>query len=207
MPCVARTDRQRSADPQADWLTPAPDGTAVQLPWPDETGPFLLTCHLAVVDGRTQMVGLDIRSFESSDDGTPAPGPRGLAEVNHPVLRSLRAGEIAEAARLRLAAELTSQARSRRGTPAQREEAQRRYSVLSAPQPTRPTGHRPASAQLEKVAELFLQALAAGGETAKAPSLYVHHALASQGSDITLNAVRGQIHRARQKGLIPLIRG
>ena len=40
-----------------------------------------------------------------------------------------------------------------------------------------------------------------------APSLYVHHALATEGSDITLNAVRGQIHRARQKGLIPKIRG
>jgi pantothenate synthetase len=130
-----------------------------------------------------------------------------LAEVNHPVLRSLRAGEIAEAARVRLAAELAAQSRSRRGAAADRQEAARRYQALTTPSRPRPTGARPASTQLEKVAELFLAALAAGGDSARRPSVYVHQALAAQGSDISLNTVRGQIHRARVKGLIPLVRG
>lgn len=190
-----------------DWLTPTPDGTPVEIPWPEESGPFVLTCHLALVDGRAELVGLDVRSFTLSASGAPASGPSGLAEVNHPVLRSLRAGEIAEAARLRLAAELASQARSRRGSAEQRDEAKRRYTALTSPAPARPSGYRPASEQLEKVAALFHEALAAGGDAAKAPSLYVHLSLSAEGSDITLNAVRGQIHRARQKGLVPKIRG
>jgi hypothetical protein len=188
-----------------DWLTPAPDGTTVELPWPEENGPFLLTCHLAQVDGRAQLVGLDVRSFVEAG-GELKPGPQGLAEVNHAMLRSLRAGEVAESARVKLAAELASQSRSRRGTSDQREEAGRRFAALTAPQPSRPSGFRPASEQLEKVAQLFKEALAAGGEAAKKPSLYVHHALASEGSDITLNAVRGRIHRARRRGLVPRAR-
>ena len=200
---VAKHDKKNAT---VDWLTPAPDGTTVELPWPDENGPFLLTCHLAQVDGRAQLVGLDVRSFVQSGEELK-PGPHGLAEVNHAMLRSLRAGEIAESARLKLAAELASQSRSRRGTTVQREEAGRRYVSLTAPQPSRPSGFRPASEQLEKVAELFKEALAAGGEAATKPSLYVHHALAAEGSQISLNAVRGQIHRARQKGLVPLARG
>src|SRR3954447_11658664 len=99
--------RSGAPDQEVEWLTPAPDGTTVELPWPDENGPFLLTCHLALVDGRTLLVGLDVRSFRDTG-GTLEPGPGGLVEVNHPALRSLRAGEIAEAARARLAAELAA---------------------------------------------------------------------------------------------------
>lgn len=188
---------------EVEWLTPAPDGTAVQLPWPDERGPFLLTCHLAHVDGRTHLVGLDIRSFSVDADGRRVPGPGGLAEVNHPALRSLRAGEIAEAARARLAALLAGQSGPTAWDDHVRSAADRAFQALTSPDRPRPTGFRPASAQLQRVAELFLRAVAAGGEAARKPSIYVHHALAEEGSDLTLNAVRGQIHRARQKGLIP----
>lgn len=201
-----RSDRRQDSAPEpqeVEWLTPAPDGTAVQLPWPDEDGPFLLTCHLAHVDGRTQLVGLDVRSFSLDDDGTPVPGPAGLVEVNHPALRSLRAGEIAEAARARLAAILGAQSGPTSWDSYVRSAASRKFAALTSPDRPRPSGQRPASAQLQRVAELFLQAIAAGGESARKPSLYVHHALAEEGSDITLNAVRGQIHRARVKGLIP----
>ena len=194
----------RSApDQEVEWLTPAPDGTTVELPWPDENGPFVLTCHLALVNGRTQMVGLDVRSFRASGAGSPVALSGGLAEVGHVALRSLRAAEIAEAARVKLAAELGSQARSRRGTTADREVAARRLEMLTMPHRPRPYGARPASSQLEKVAELFLQAVAAGGDSARRPSIYVHQALAEEGSEVTLNTVRGQIHRARVKGLIP----
>jgi hypothetical protein len=194
--------RSGTPDQEVEWLTPAPDGTTVEIGWPDENGPFLLTCHLALVDGRTLLVGLDVRSFRVTGDQL-VPGPAGLVEVNHPALRSLRAGEIAETARARLAAELAAQSRSRRGTARDREAAARRSEALTTPHRARSTGFRPASSQLQKVADLYLDAVAAGGDSARRPSIYVHHALADQGSDITLNTVRGQIHRARVKGLIP----
>ena len=197
------TDRSATPSQEVEWLTPAPDSTPVHLPWPDQDGPFLLTCHLARVEGRTVLVGLDIRSFTLDTDGTPTPGPAGLTEVNHPALRSLRAGEIAEAARARLAALLGAQTGSPSWDTSVRTAASRTFQALTSPDRPRPTGFRPASAQLQRVAELYLQALAAGGESARKPSIYVHHALAEEGSDITLNAVRGQIHRARTKGLIP----
>jgi len=196
------TDRSATPLQEVEWLTPAPDGTAVQLPWPDANGPFLLTCHLVHVDGRTQLVGLDIRSFALDASGTPVPGPAGLVEVNHPALRSLRAGEIAEAARARLAALVGAQSGATWDEYV-RAAASRTSEALTSPDRPRPTGFRPASAQLQRVADLFLQAIAAGGDSARKPSIYVHHALAEAGSDITLNAVRGQIHRARVKGLIP----
>jgi hypothetical protein len=194
--------RSRTPNQEVEWLTPAPDGTAVQIPWPDPDGPYLLTCHLAHVDGRTMLVGLDVRSFTQAESG-PEPGPQGLVEVNHPALRSLRAGEIAEAARARLAAVLAGQTGESWDDRVQAA-ARRRFESLTSPDRPRPTGMRPASAQLERVAELYLQAIAAGGDAARRPSIYVHHALAEEGSKITLNAVRGQIHRARVKGLIPV---
>ncbi len=195
--------RSETPDQKVEWLTPAPDGTTIELPWPDENGPFLLACHLALVDGRTLLVGLDVRSFRVTDSSDVVPGPAGLVEVNHPALRSLRAGEIAEAARARLAAQLASQARSRGGPAAVREAAASQLEALTTPHRPRPTGFRPASSQLQKVADLYLQAVAAGGDSARRPSIYVHHALAEEGGGITLNTVRGQIHRARVKGLIP----
>ncbi len=189
------------AGQEIEWLTPAPDGTTVQLPWPEEDGPLLLTCHLARVDGRTMLVGLDVRSFMETDEGIE-PGPVGLVEINHPALRTLRAGEIAEAARARLAAELAAQARSRRGSAADRKDAAQRFASLTSPQRARPKGARPASSQLERVAQLWHQAVAAGGDSARRPSIYVHKALTDEGMDVTLNTVRGQIHRARSKGLL-----
>ncbi len=201
---VNKSSQQRSTGGQRiEWLTPAPDGTTVELPWPDADGPFLLTCHLASVDGRTLLVGLDVRSFRQAGHSGAEPGPHGLVEVNHPALRSLRAGEIAEAARAKLAAELSVQSRSRKASAADRELAAGRFRTLTLPSAPNPSGQRPASAQLEKVADLYLRAVAAGGDSARRPSIYVHQALASEGSSITLNAVRGQIHRARVKGLIP----
>lgn len=206
MRCVASSERKRPAPElqEVEWLTPAPDGTPVVLPWPDEDGPYLLTCHLARVGGRTMLVGLDVRSFTAEVAGSaPTPGPRGLTEVNHPALRSLRAGEIAEAARVRLAAVVAAQSGQEGWDAAVREAATRTFEVLTAPNRSRPTGYRPASDQLQRVAELYLRAIAAGGDSARRPSIYVHHALTEDGLDVSLNTVRGQIHRARVKGLIP----
>ncbi|GLY18014.1 hypothetical protein Kisp01_50280 [Kineosporia sp. NBRC 101677] len=186
---------------EVEWLTPTPDGTPVVLRWPDENGPFLLTCHLAQVDGRSTLVGLDIRSFIEGPEGLE-PGPLGLSEVNHPMLRSLRAGEIAEAARLHLAAELAAQARSRKLGAEGREQAKHRFDQLTAPQRARAGGARPASSQLERVAAIYNEIVAAGGDGARRPSIYVHQALVNEGQDVSLNTVRGQLHRAKAKGLL-----
>src|SRR4051812_22800256 len=144
-PLVTKDDggRSEAPDQEVEWLTPAPDGTTVELPWPDENGPFLLTCHLAVVDGRALLVGLDVRSFRRVGHSGAAPGPQGFVEVNHPALRSLRAGEIAEAARAKLAAVLAARAGSRRGSAADRAAAASRLELLTAPRSARPTGFRP----------------------------------------------------------------
>lgn len=191
---------QQAQDVQ--WLTPTPAGRTVELAWPDADGPFLLTCHLARVDGRVLLVGLDVRSFRRVGHAGAEGGPQGLVEVNHPALRSLRAGEIAEAARAKLAAELAAEARSRRGSAADRERASAAYTALTSPSAPNPTGQRPPSAQLERVAELYNASVAAGGDQARRPAIYVHQALTEDGMDISLNAVRGQIHRARAKGLL-----
>jgi hypothetical protein len=169
-----------------DWLTPGPDGKPVTLRWPNETGPYLLTCHLARVRGRVTLVGLDVRTFTA--DNTPGPG--GLADVNHPALRSLRAGEIAEAARARLAA-----ARAATGD-------QEGAAELTAPGPPQSRPQTPGDA-LRVVASLHAAAVAAGGDSARRPAIYVHRTLVDDGEDVSLAAVRGRIHRARVKGLIP----
>jgi hypothetical protein len=197
------TTRRNPVRQDVEWLTPAPNGAQVDLAWPTEDGPLTLTCHLARVDGRTILVGLDVRSFATAADGTPLPGHDDLVEVNHAALRSLRAGEIAEAARAKLAGLLASTSRSRSVDKATREAAARTFESLTAPSRPRATGARPASSQLEHVAELYLQAVAAGGDSARRPSIYVHQALVEEGMDVTLNTARGQIHRARVKGLIP----
>ncbi len=184
-------------------MTPAPDGTPVQIPWPDADGPFTLTCHLARVDGRTMLVGLDVRSFRVTPDGAPTLDAAVPVEVNHPALRSLRAGEIAEAARAKLAALLATQSRSRSLDRTVRHEAARTFETLTAPNRPRSKVGRRASSQLELVADLFNRAVAAGGDSGRRPSIYVHQALVEEGQEVTLNTVRGQIHRARAKGLIP----
>jgi hypothetical protein len=207
---VSTDDRARPAPgaQEVEWLTPAPDDGSVVLRWPDEDGPFLLTCHIARVDGRTMLVGLDVRSFTTDAGGSaPSPGPHGVTEVNHRVLRSLRAGEIMEAARAKLAALVSAQSGGAGWDASVRQAAARTFEVLTSPNPSRAGAHRPASEQLQRVAELYLQAIAAGGDSARRPSIYVHHALTQDGLDVSLNTVRGQIHRARVKGLIPAVGG
>jgi hypothetical protein len=204
----SHSSEDSAPDPQeVQWLTPAPDGTPVHLPWPAPDGPFLLTCDLAQVDGRTMLVGLDMRCLSLDADGGPTPGPRGLLEVNHPALRSLRAGEIAEAARARLAATLAARSGTGSWDDLVGATAHRTFEALTSPNRSRPTGARPASPQLQRVAQLYLRAVAAGGDAARRPSNHVYNALREEGSDVSLNTVRGQIHRARVKGLIPPGRG
>jgi hypothetical protein len=127
-----------------------------------------------------------------------------MAEVNHHALRSLRIADITETARARLAATLATARTSRTVDKATREHAARTYDTLTAPNRPRPLKDRiPPSSHLQRVADLFLEARAAGGDSARRPTIYVHQALNRDGVDVSLTAVRGQVHRARVKGLIP----
>jgi hypothetical protein len=142
-------------------------------------------------------------SARSGGPGTPEPSPDRRDSPRSTTPPCAPCGrEIADAARGKLAAELSSESRSRRGSAADREKASRAYQALTSPASPNPTGHRPASAQLEKVADLYNRAVGAGADSARRPSIYIHKALTDEGSSISLTAVRGQIHRARVKGLI-----
>lgn len=173
--------------PIVEPLTPTPGRQDVVIPWPVEGGPWLLTVDLSRVDGRTTVTGLRIAPADPAD---PAP-------VDHPMLRGLQAGRIAEAARARLVALLAGEAA--RGVPG----AAAAVETLLAPPPPRPARPREAGARLQEVARLYLRAVGAGGDQARRPAVYVHGWLIDAGADVTLAAVRGQIHRARVKGLIP----
>lgn len=50
---------------------------------------------------------------------------------------------------------------------------------------------------------LFEAAVAAGGDSARRPSIHLHRALVADGQEVSVNTVRGQIHQARVQGLIP----
>jgi hypothetical protein len=129
-------------------------------------------------------------------------GARGLAEVNHPVLRSLRAGEIAEAARARLAAVLASHSGETWDERVQAV-AKRKFDSLTRPDRPRPTGFRPASAQLERVAELYLQAVAAGGDNGAGHDIHVTNPAAVLS---TIDTVWPDFRRSRARaGLIDWI--
>lgn len=169
-----------------EWLTDEP----VSIPWPDEGGPFVIGAHLARVNGKVILAGLSISSF-TDEAGVRAPGPQGVREIDYAAIRSLKVTQIADAARL-LRAVSTATA-----DPAARAAVRELLHRNDEPPP---------SPALQRVAELYAEALARGGWDARRPAVYVHKKLTESGADITPGTVRGQIHRARQKGLIPSVR-
>lgn len=174
---------RETPEQQVEWLTDEP----VTIPWPDEGGPFVLSAHLARVDGKVILAGLTISSFVD-EDGTRVPGPQGVREIDYNAIRSLKVTQIADAARLmRAVSAVTSD-------PAAQAAAREVLGKHNEPPP---------SAALQRVAELYAEALSRGGWDARRPAVYVHTRLTEAGVDVTPGTVRGQIHRARQRGLIP----
>lgn len=165
------------------WLTDEP----VTIPWPDEGGPFVLGAHLARVDGKVILAGLTISSF-TDRDGVRTPGPHGVREIDYNAIRSLKVTQIADAARLLRAVTAATD------TPAAMHAVRDVLSRNTEPPP---------SAALQRVADLYAEALAQGGTDARRPAVYVHKKLTEAGLQVTPGTVRGQIHRARQRGLIP----
>jgi hypothetical protein len=169
---------------QVEWLTEQP----VTIPWPDEDGPFVLGAHLARVDGKVMLVGLSITSFTATADER-TPGPHGLREIDYAAVRSLKVSEIATAAKLLRALQ--------QANPHQQASRDAVRGLLNRSEEPAP------SAALERVAQLYAEALSRGGWDARRPAVYVHRRLVESGTDVTPGTVRGQIHRARSRGLIP----
>lgn len=190
---------------EIEWLTD--DDTPAMFPWPEPGGPWFIRVDLAVVDNRPQVVGLHLESFGRGEDeeGEPVrvPGPQGLTEVTHNVVRDLRMGQIAESARRAFAILATARVMTRTTDAAVHARMARQ--LLELTNRGQPRKRRPAAGveQLQQVADLYREALASGGEVARKPAKYVEQRLRAAGLDIDAPAVRKLIARARSKQLLP----
>jgi hypothetical protein len=187
-----------------EWLTDS--GAGVVLPWPCPDGPWYLRLDLAKVDGRTQVVGLHIQSYVDGTDetGQPlrAPGPQGLAEVTHAVIRQIKMGQIAESGRRLLAMSEAAEALMGTSDPQARERISQHLVELTN---AGGTGKRrtPAGDELlSRIANLYREAVAAGGEPGRKPAKYVEDQLRQAGMEIGGPAVRKLVARARSRGLL-----
>lgn len=188
-----------------EWLTG--DDTRVVLGWPDAVkGPWYLDVDLAQVDGRTQVVGLHIRSYIDGRDQAGnrmlVPGPQGLLELTHAVVRDLRMGQIAESARRLFAMTTTAKLFFESTEPDVRAKLGRQLIELTnrgTPRKRRPAAD---NEQLRQIADLYRQALAQGGDARRKPAKFVEGKLRAAGIDFDAAAVRKLIARARSRGLL-----
>jgi hypothetical protein len=190
---------------EVEWLTD--DDTRLVLGWPDAVhGPWYLEPDLARVDGRTQIVGLHIRSYQRGQDrdGNPVrmPGSEGLLELTHSVVRELKMGQIAEAVRWMFAMTATAMLYMESTEPEIKEKLSRQ--LLEITNRGTPRKRRPAAddEQLGQIADLYRAALAQGGEAKRKPAKYVEEKLRAAGVQMDAPAVRKLIARARSRGLL-----
>jgi hypothetical protein len=188
---------------KVEWLT---DDPGVVLRWPDPDGPWYLRLDLANVDGRAQVVGLHIQSYvegvDEHDQPLRVPGPRGLAEVTHAVVRDIKMGQIAESGRHLLSVADTAKALTETSDPTVKERVARQLLELTnrgTPRKRRPPADDNVLAQ---IADLYQKAIAAGGEPGRKPAKYVEDRLRQAGLKIDGPAVRKLIARARSRGLL-----
>ena len=188
-----------------EWLTG--DDSQVVLGWPDAVnGPWYLDVDLAQADGRTQVVGLHIRSYMEGQDQTGnrmrVPGPDGLLELTHSVVRDLRMGQIAESARRIFA--MTATAKLLMESPEPDVRAKLGRQLIELTNRGTPRKRRPAAddEQLGQNADLYRQALAQGGDARRKPAKFVEEKLRAAGIDTDASAVRKLIARARSRGLL-----
>jgi hypothetical protein len=186
------------------WVTG--DDVTVIIPWPEHDGPWFLKVDLAEVDGRAQIVGLHVQSYIDGFDehGQPLriPGPHGLAEVTHAVVRGLKMGQIAESARhMFLMTTVANDLTSANDPEIKERIAQQLLELTNRGMPRR---RRPAADDrvLTQVAELYREAIAAGGEPSRKPAKYIEDKLQQAGLQMDGAAVRKLIARARSRGLL-----
>ncbi len=188
-----------------EWLTDD-GGNGVTLSWPDPDGPWFIRLDLAKVDGRAQVVGLHLQSYIDGVDenGQPlrAAGPQGLAEVTHAVVRALKMGQIAESWRHHMSISETAKALTEATDPNVRDGIARQ--LLDLTNRGMPRRRRPPVGEhlLAHIAELYREALAAGGEPRRKPAKYVEGKLRQEGLEIDGPAVRKLVARARTHGLL-----
>lgn len=191
---------------EIEWLTGDVKDVKVVLPWPGPDGPWRLQLDLAVVNGRPQVVGLHIKSYieavDEHDQPVRVPGPQGLAEVTHAVIRNLRMGQIAESASQLFA--MAKTAHDFFETSDSEVQQRHRQQLLELANRGTPRKRRPPADDdvLAQIAGLYEKALAAGGETARKPAKYVEGTLRQAGLEIDGPAVRKLIARARAQGLL-----
>jgi hypothetical protein len=152
------------------------------------------------------VVGLHLQSFIDGFDenGQPlrAPGPQGLTEVTHAVVRALKMGQIAESGRHLLSFSETAKAFTEATDPNVRAGIARQLIELTnrgAPRRRRPMADEHF---LAHIAELYREALAVGGEPRRKPAKYVEGKLRQEGLEIDGPAVRKLVARARSRRLL-----
>lgn len=188
---------------EIEWLT---DGAGVVLRWPEPDGPWYLRLDLANVDGRAQVVGLHIQSYregvDEHDQPMRVPGPHGLAEVTHAVVRDIKMGQIAESGRRLLSLAETAKALTETSDPAIKERITQQLLDLTnrgTPRKRRPPADHNVLAQ---IADLYQDAIAAGGAPGRKPARYVEEKLRQAGLEIDGPAVRKLVARVRSRGLL-----
>lgn len=217
------TDQQpghAARDQRVEWLTPNPiDGK--QPVFGEDSSPWHVTPHWAVVDGRATLVGLDIRSFVEPWVEDPAhpdggyEGPRqavdpdhGLAEVTQKVLRGVSIAAVRRESAAHMAREMGALAASL-DAAYKSPTALSRHATEVASQLTRggtPRKRRPAASDdlLLRVAAYYNEAVAAGSKT---PVKCAEERLRAAGVPVSARGgrvqVRKWVQRAREKGFIP----
>lgn len=211
------TDRNEQPDGDAfddedTWLTD-PLGVEFAIPWPpDVPDPqFRIVGHWRRIDGQPKLVGVDIRSFvEYPPEGGkpafrhPASLKAGYGVVDHALLRSLRATDIADGT---LKGAIQHAARMVTGQGVSTSDATRAaYAQQLVKLTTRgePRKRAPAADDelLGRIATLYREALAAGGTVSRRPAKYVEEQLRAGGLDVKPERVRAWIQRCRKQGLL-----
>jgi hypothetical protein len=212
---------QESREPHVEWLTPNPfDGR--QPVFTEPGSPWHITPHWVMVDGRTMMVGLDIRSFqeprvEDPDDPIDGghQGPReptdpslGFAELTQAVLRGVSISAVRSESAAHLAdihGTFSAQLAAAYG-PATALGIRTGEVALALTKGGSPRKRRPAASGdlLAQVAMYYNEAVALGSKT---PVKYAEDRLRTAGAPVSSRGgrvqVRKWVQRARQKGLIP----
>jgi len=130
------------------------------------------------------------------------PGPEGLLELTHSVVRDLRMGQIAESARRLFAMMATAKLVFESTEPDVRAKLGRQLIELTNRGTARKRRPAADNEQLRQIADLYRQALAQGGDARRKPAKFVEEKLRAADIDIDAAAVRKLIARARSRGFL-----
>ena len=167
------------------------DVDRASTPWPHPLrGPWSVTCHFAVVNGRRECVGIDVRSFKIDDDGAYRLLRRGsrLEVVTAALIRSLPVASLIRDLRRGL----SDVARHAANDPERSEEDRttllaRSSELAKSPRRVHDDDH------FARVADIYRDAWSAGDSPTKA---------VAEQMGTTRSAAAKWVSRARQLGLL-----